>query len=255
MAAGSTPAPMTGGGRDGGPVNFQLQVLQVVIQPQLLQDARRLAGKVRSEEVSFRREAPGPGNKLAQSLTRKNGIDARLFELALQAYELGALGLWDLDIRLGKDGDHIARLEDQVLRGVVLKNELSGIEGHQRSGEGLRVHPLNDRIGPIDFRDGKSKRQGWPGQVSSRSLRLRGQRIGCPGHCRVGRSGRCSRNWNRQRRRIVQPDSAASYCLCRGRNSDRCSALEPDSGSGCCCCSVRSSGHWSATHWLVGPGW
>ena len=51
-----------GGGGNGGPVNLQFQVLQVVIQTQLLQDAGRLAGKIRSKQVGIWSKASGTGH-------------------------------------------------------------------------------------------------------------------------------------------------------------------------------------------------
>ena len=114
-----------GGGSDGGPVDLQFQVLQVVIQTQLLQDACRLAGKVRSEQVSVRRETAGASDQLGKRLTRKHGVYARLLEFTFETDKFGALGLRNLDIRLGEDGDHIAGLERQILRSVVVEDKLA----------------------------------------------------------------------------------------------------------------------------------
>src|ERR1700678_1868974 len=54
---------------DRRPVNFQFQVGQVVVQPLLLEDPRRLSRKLRAKEVSVLGQPAGTGYQLAQRLS------------------------------------------------------------------------------------------------------------------------------------------------------------------------------------------
>ena len=129
----------------------------------------------------------------------------------------------------------------------MFENQLPGIKGHQRSGEGLRVHPLNDRIGPIDLRYWKSDGER-PRQVSSRRrVSSASDRLpvvqGWPFWELVGAGTRCSGGLSNL---ILLRD-----VWCQGCNSGRNSGLR----FGSRLVVVRPE-FWpfAATHWLVGSG-
>ena len=52
-------------------------------------------------------------------------------KFALQPYQLGLLGLGQADVGLGEDGDHVAGLEFEVLRRIVVEDQLAEVEGDQ----------------------------------------------------------------------------------------------------------------------------
>ena len=71
-------------------------------------------------------------------------------DLALEADIFHALRLRYLNVGSREHRDHVARLQRQILRFIMIQNRLSQAEWNKGSLKRVRICPLNDSIAPVN---------------------------------------------------------------------------------------------------------
>ena len=128
---------LRGGDRRGGQrqiaaLHLQNHGVDGLIHAALLEHAGGFAGKDGAVEIGIRRQAAGALHQRAERLAGQHAVGSGVEELALEAHQGGLLGDGNVNVGLRKDGDHVARLQFEVLRCIVLQDQLC----RDRTGSG-----------------------------------------------------------------------------------------------------------------------
>ena len=144
------------GGRVGSHVlrvglGLCLQAAHQHIQVVLLAFANGFAAELGAKHIGLGREAPNAAQQLAHGFARQRLVDSGGGHFAFHAHQAGLAFLGQGQLVAAQNGDHVARLQHQVLAGVALQDCAAQVKGQQLGSQALGVEALHHRVVPVDL--------------------------------------------------------------------------------------------------------
>ena len=142
-----------GSQRCTGGLQLAFEPANQLVEVFLLLLAHALAGEFGTIHIGLRREPTHASKELGQGFTREGLVKPRGCNFAFDAHQTRAALGGQLQVGAAHDGDHVTRLQGQVVGRVFLHDGFAQVERNEFRTQFVGVQAFDDGVVPVDLVD------------------------------------------------------------------------------------------------------